>query len=183
NPASGYFGSEFGNAPRSTITIPNPLKQGFHGQLYESHQNSVFSARSFFQVGGVKPAHENDYGFNFGLSPLSKTKLFVEASQQKIRGSVNGNVLVPRPDERTPLTTDPATRALVAKFLNAYPKELPNRVDINPRALNTNAPQSIDNNQANIRIDQSLGDKDSLALQYQFTSQSVEAFQLVAGQN
>jgi hypothetical protein len=183
SPASGYFGSEFGNAPRSSISIPAAIRAGFHGQLYESHLNSIFSARSFFQVGDVKPARENDYGFNFGLSPWNNTKLFVDASQQKIRGQVNGNVLVPTPGERTPLVTDPAARALVAKFLAAYPKELPNRTDINERALNTNAPQVIDNNQANLRLDQTLSGKDSLALQYQFTSQSVDAFQLVAGQN
>jgi hypothetical protein len=180
--ASSYFGAEFGNAPRSSITIPGALKRGFHGQLYESHQNSIFSARSFFQIGDVKPAHENDYGFNVGFSPLTQTKLFVEASQQKIRGSVNGNVLVPKPDERTPLTNDPAIRPIVARFLAAYPKELPNRTDINPRALNTNALQAINNNQAGVRLDQVIG-KDQLALQYQFTSQAVDAFQLVAGQN
>lgn len=183
NPASGYFGSEFGNAPRSAITLPASLRYGFHGQLYAGHLNSVFSARSFFQVGVVKPARENDYGFNTGFSFSQRTKFFIDASQQKIRGSVNGNVLVPRPDERTPLTTDPATRALVAKFLAAYPAELPNRTDINPRALNTNAPQSINSNQANFRLDQILTLNDSLALQYQFTSQNVDAFQLVAGQN
>ncbi|HEV2664324.1 MAG TPA: TonB-dependent receptor [Blastocatellia bacterium] len=183
NPASGYFGAEFGAAPKASITLPAPIKSGFHGRLYETHLNSVTSARSFFQVGGVKPARENEYGFNFGLDAWSNARLFVEASQQKIRGSVNGNVLVPKPDERTPLATDPATRAVVAKFLAAYPKEPPNRTDINPRALNTNAPQSIDNSQANIRLDQSFGAKDAVALQYQFTSQSVDAFQLVAGQN
>jgi len=181
--ASSYFGAELGNAPRGSISVPGALKQGFHGQLYESHQNSVFSARSFFQIGAVKPAHENDYGFNFGLSPLAKTKLFVEASQQKIRGSVNGNVLVPKPDERTPLTGDPAIRPIVVKFLAAYPKELPNRTDINPRALNTNGLQAINNNQAGARLDRVVTGKDQLALQYQFTSQAVDAFQLVAGQN
>src|SRR5262249_15152261 len=183
DPASGYFGAEFGNAPKSSITILGPIKSGFHGRLYETHLSSVTTARSFFQVGGVKPARENDYGFNFGVVAWRNAKFFIDVSQQKIRGSVNGNVLVPRPDERTPLATDPATRAVVAKFLNAYPKELPNRTDIDPRALNTNAPQSIDNNQANIRLDQTFGSKDSVALQYQFTSQSVDAFQLVAGQN
>jgi hypothetical protein len=183
DPASGYFGSEFGNAPKSSITIPGAIKSGFHGRLYENHLNSITSARSFFQAGSVKPARENDYGFNFGLGAWHNAKLFIDASQQKIRGSVNGNVLVPKPDERTPLTTDPATRAVVAKFLNAYPKELPNRTDIDQRALNTNSPQSINNNQANLRLDQNLGSKDAVALQYQYTSQSVNAFQLVAGQN
>jgi hypothetical protein len=183
SPASNYFGSEFGNTPRRAITIPAALRKGFHGQLYESHLNSLFSARSFFQVGDVKPARENDYGFNAGFSPWKNGQFFVDASQAKIHGQVNGNVLVPTPDERTPLATDPATRAVIAKFLAAYPKELPNRTDINPRALNTNALQRIDNNQANLRLDQKFSDRDSLALQYQFTSQSVDAFQLVAGQN
>ncbi len=183
NPANGYFGSEFGNAPRSAISLPGTLRSGFHGQLHQSHLNSIFSARSFFQVGAVKPARENDYGFNAGFSLSQRTKFFLDAGQQKIRGSVNGNVLVPRPDERTPLATDLATRVLVAKFLAAYPAELPNRTDINPRALNTNAPQSINNNQANLRLDQLLTLNNSLALQYQFTSQNVDAFQLVAGQN
>jgi hypothetical protein len=183
DPANSYFGAEFGNAPKSSIAIPGPIKSGFHGRLYETHLNSVTSARSFFQVGGVKPARENDYGLNFGIGAWRNAKIFVDVSQQKIRGSVNGNVLVPRPDELTPLATDPATRALVARFLNAYPKELPNRTDIDPRALNTNAPQSINNNQANLRLDQNLGGRDAVGLQYQFTSQNVNAFQLVAGQN
>jgi hypothetical protein len=183
DPANGYFGAEFGNTPKLSITIPGPIRSGFHGRLYETHLNSVTSARSFFQVGGVKPARENDYGFNFGFDVWPSAKFFIEVSQHKIRGSVNGNVLVPRPDERAPLATDPAARAVVAKFLNAYPKELPNRTDIDPRALNTNAPQSINNNQANIRLDQNVGGADSVAMQYQFTSQSVNAFQLVAGQN
>ncbi len=183
NPANGYFGAELGNTPRSSISIPGPIKSGFHGQLHEAHLNSATSARTFFQVGEVKPARENDYGFNFGAGGWREAKLFVEASQQKIRGSVNGNVLVPGADERTPLATDPATRAIVARYLAAYPKELPNRTDIDLRALNSNAPQSIDSNQANVRLDQRLGRRDTLAMQYQFASQSVEAFQLVAGQN
>ena len=182
-PASGYFGAEFGNAPKASVTIPARLKAGFHGALRETHLNSVTSARSFFQVGSVKPAHENEYGFNFGLSPWQRTKLFFDGSQQKVRGSVNGNVLVPRPDERTPLATDPATRALVAKFLAAYPAELPNRTDINVRALNTSSPQTINGNTASGRIDHTLSGRDNLTVQYQFTSQNVDAFQFVAGQN
>src|SRR5262245_47295656 len=146
DPANGYFGAEFGNTPKLSITIPGPIRSGFHGRLYETHLNSVTSARSFFPVCGVNPARENDYGFNFGFGAWPSAKFFIEVSQHKIRGSVNGNVLVPRPDERAPLATDPAARALVARFLNAYPKDLPNRTDIDPRALNTNAPQSINNN-------------------------------------
>jgi hypothetical protein len=183
NPANNYFSSAFGNVPKSSITLPSPLQSGFHGRLSETHQNSVFSARSFFQFGPVQPARENDYGFNFGLSLTSKTKLFVEAGQTKLRGNVNGNVLVPKPDERTPLATDPAVRAVLARWLAAFPAELPNRTDINERALNTNAPQTINNHQAGGRVDHEFSARDSLGLQYQYTSQSVKAFQLIAGQN
>lgn len=164
------------------MTIPTGLRSGLHGQLRWTHLNSIFSARSFFQVGNVKPARENDYGFNFGADLSKRTKLFIDAGQTKVRGNVNGNVLVPRPDERTPLTNDPATRALVQRMLAAYPLLLPNRTDINPRALNTNSLQIINNHQANFRADQILTNKDGLALQYQFTNQNVQAFQLVAGQ-
>lgn len=182
-PVNNYFSAEFGNSPKASLSALKPLDRGFHGRLHESHLNSVFSARSFFQVGDVKPARENDYGFNVGLGLWKGAKLFVDAGQVKIRGQVNGNVLTLRPEERTPLTTDPATRAIVARYLAAYPLESPNRTDINVRALNTNAPQVVDNAQSNLRLDQSLNAKNTLALQYQFTSQAVDAFQFVAGQN
>jgi hypothetical protein len=179
----GYFGAEFGNAPSTPLHVPARPSTGLHGQLYEAHRNSVFSARSFFQAGGVKPARDNDYGFAVG-APLGRGADFhVDGSQQKLRGSVNGNVLVPRPDERTPLAADPATRALVRRFLAAYPGELPNRTDVNPRALNTNAPQVIDNNNAGARLDFRRGAGDRVSLLYSFISQHVDAFQLVAGQN
>jgi hypothetical protein len=183
NPAGSYFGAEFGAPPKSSIAIPTALRSGFHGQIYESHLNSIFSARSFFQVGRVKPARENDYGLNFSLPVWKRANLLIDISRQRIRGSVNGNVLVPMPDERTPLAHEPSVRAIIAKFLAAYPEELPNRTEINERALNTNAPQVIDNDQTNIRLDQNVTGRDRLALQYQFTSQSLDAFQLVSGQN
>jgi len=182
-PERGYFGAEFGNAPSGPIHVPFLKKIDFTGTLRYFHQNSIFSGRSFFQVGDVKPAHDNDYGFTGNVRLWRGAWLGLEGGQQFIRGQVNGNVLVPKPDERTPLATDPETRAMVEKFLNAYPTELPNRTDINPRALNTNSPQSINNNQGGIRLDQLLGTRDRFTTQYNYTSQHVDAFELVAGQN
>ena len=69
---------------------------------------------------------------------------------------VNGNVLVPLASERTPLTTDPAARAIVQRFLDAYPAQLPNRPDFDPRALNTNAPQVIDAIDGTARLDRDI---------------------------
>ncbi len=182
-PDRSYFGAEFGSPPSDVLQAAAPVHSPFHGNLFYMHQNSVFSARSFFQVGDVKPARENHYGFQFGATIKPHTYFSIQASQDKLRGSVNGNVLVPMPDERTPLTTDPQEWAMIARFLAAYPDELPNRTDINPRALNTNASQIIDNNRAEMRLEQDIGAADRLILQYGFVSQSVDAFQLVAGQN
>ena len=188
---SSYFGAEFGGSPSSTGHLTPGVGSGFHGNIYETHNNSIFSARSFFQVGGVKPARANDYGFTL-LVPLSKRlALTLRGSRNRSRGNVNGNVLVPTPDERRPLTHDPATgepvdqatQDFVRKMLSAYPDELPNRPDIDPRALNTNSPQSLDNDVGGIRLDGTAGGNDQLTLDYQFTGQDIEAFQLVGGQN
>jgi hypothetical protein len=174
----GYFGAEFGNPAAGMVELLTGRRANWHGNVFGNHQNSVFAARSFFQVGDVQPARENRYGFQTGATPWRGGYVSAQGSQDKIRGQVNGNVLVPRPDERTPLTNDPGRRAIVERYLAAYPALLPNRTDINPRALNTNAPQRIDSNDATLRLEQGR-----IFTQYQFTGQTVEAFQLVAGQN
>ena len=108
---------------------------------------------------------------------------FRARGQDNIRGSVNGNVLVPLPEERTPLAADPAVRRIVAGFLAGYPSRVPNRPDINPRQLNTNAPQKIDGRDAAIMIQHDPASRDRVMATYQFVGQVVDAFQFVAGQN
>jgi hypothetical protein len=182
-PEQSYFGSEYGRPPTTPVHLPVARDSGTHGAFWESHSNHLFRSRSFFQVGGVEPATETDYGFRFGTKLKGPARISLEGGQQKLRGFVNGNVLVPQEDERTPLATDPFLRDLVKRFLAAYPQELPNRPDIDPRALNTNAPQRINTNSFGSRIDTPLWRQDRLGLRYQFTSQQVGAFQLVGGQN
>ncbi len=183
-PDRSYFGAEFGNATTGQIHVgPIQRRQRVHGSIRELHQNSVVSARSFFQVGGVKPARENDYGFQLTSNAWKRAFITLDGGQQKIRGSVNGNVLVPKADERTPLSANPAIAALIAKWMASYPKELPNRPDVNARALNTNSPQTINNNSGGIRLDQYRNEIDRITASYNFISQHVQAFELVAGQN
>ncbi len=181
--SQGYFGSEFGNTPKGQVHLKPLARRDFHGSIYESHGNSVFAARSFFQVGSVQPARTNEYGVSM-LAPLpSESALSIDLSQQRRRGNVNGNVLIPLPAERTPLATDPLLRARIAEILDSYPNEAPNRPDINQRAHNTNAPQSINNDFAGARLDLSPDDMTRLVLDYRFRKQKVDAFQLVKGQN
>ncbi len=178
-----YFGSEFGKAPVGEIHLTPASGSDLHGQFYYRHLNSVTSARAFFQVGGVRPAHENGYGATVTTSLWDSAFLTVKASQRAIRGNVNGNVLVPLPEERTPLATDPATRDIVTTLLSVFPDEPPNRPDINPRMLNTNSPQSIDDDVLGAKLDQQFGENNHLAVDYSFFLQFVDAFQLVRLQN
>ena len=178
-----YFGGEFGKAVSAVLHVAAPAKtSGFHGNIYEWHNNSLFSARSFFQVGQVKPARTNDYGFQVTSDAGKLGFLTFDGNQQRNHGNVNGNVLVPKANERVPLTSDPATRRIVERFIAAYGSQLPNRTDINERALNTNSPQTINTKSAGIRLDTALL-KDRISAVYRLTTQSVDAFELIQGQN
>jgi hypothetical protein len=179
-----HWATEHGQRPAETLSIrPQTVGPGWHGEASWAHQNSVFNARTFFQVGGVKPSHRNLYGGRVtGLVPKFGF-LTVTYGQNDIRGMVNGNVLVPLENERTPLAVDPETRAIVQRFLNAYPTELPNRPDFDIRALNTNSPQRIDTLRTTARLDRDFGSRHRLLLSYGIDRQNIQAFQLVAGQN
>lgn len=178
-----YFGSEFGGSPSSPLHVRGATSSGIHGNLNWTHNNSIFSARSFFQVGNVQPSRSNDYGGTLSAPLWTGSFITLNGGQKKLRGQVNGNVLVPAADERTPTATDPATLAIVKRILAGYPSELPNRTDITARALNTNDRQDINDHRAGATFEQDASEKDRFILRYNLTLQAVEAFQLVAGQN
>ena len=179
----GYFGSEYGKPPVPPVHAAPGRGAGFHGDVFWRHNNSVFSARSFFQVGRVLPARENSYGVNLAapVGPLGGLTLAI--SQNKIRGNVNGNVLIPLPEERTPLAKDPATRAAVQSLLEGYPDVPPNRPDIAARAHNTNSLQRINTDSSRLQLDRDGVYGGKLTLRHVWTAQNVDAFQLVKGQN
>jgi len=114
-PDRKYFGTEFGNKPSSPIHLtPQVVPNSTHGALYFTRSDSLFSARSFFQVGGVKPAHENNYGMNTTFQLWRGAHLLLAGSQQKLRGSVNGNVLVPLASASAQFDTSPETLPYLA---------------------------------------------------------------------
>lgn len=178
-----YFGGEFGNRPAAPFHLTPVRGNGFHGSLFANHLNSIFNARSFFTVGGLPPARENNYGISFSRRLWKGAAFTLDGSQNRIRGNVNGNILVPLPNERTPNSPDPARRALVQRLINAFPAASPNRPDINSRMLNTNALQRINDDALSGRLDQSLSAHDTLTLRHAFTVQKVDAFQFTDGQN
>lgn len=181
---AGAYASEYGRTPSESVEqSPVPALGGFHGELYEFLQNSVFNARTFFQVGSVKPSHKNTYGGRFTALVRGLGAVTASFSQREERGMVNGNVQVPLPSERTPLATDPAVRAFVARILAAYPAEPPNRTDLDVRLLNTNAPQEIDQIDGSLQLDRDFGTRNHLSTSHTLDRLRIDAFQLVAGLN
>src|SRR4029078_12422237 len=94
-PELRYFGTEFGNKPTGLIQLARARhSRDFHAGIFFTRSDSIFSARSFFQVGGVKPGHENDYGFAAGMGLGRGGHLGLTGSTQKLRGEFNGKFLI-----------------------------------------------------------------------------------------
>jgi len=182
-PERGYFAGEFGIPSKGPIHASPQTGTGFHGNIFWNHNNSIFSARTFFQVGTVQPARQNQYGAAFTTKVWRNAFFSFNGSQDKNRGMVNGNVIIPLQDERTPLTDDPILRPYVENIISAFPNVAPNRPDISSRALNANSPQSTNTDLASGQLNQKMGARDSLLFRYTYTGQQVKAFQFVRGQN
>jgi hypothetical protein len=180
---ANFYASEHGQGSGEPLYLrPSARQANWHAELTEALQNSVFNARTFFQVGPVKPSHRNLYGGRVSGQLPWLGRVSLTANQRKIRGMVNGNVLAPLASERTPLASDPRVRALVERWMQAYPLEPPNRPDFDQRALNTNSPQRIDSTDGSLRAEPGVG-KGRLVLSYFLSRLDQHAFELVAGQN
>ncbi|MCP5116318.1 MAG: hypothetical protein GY953_36275, partial [bacterium] len=89
-PHTKYFGAEFGSAPRGPIhqARPDTGSRNVHGEVFYGHLNSATTARSFFQVGEVKPAREHEYGFRLTTPLWAGGEFNISGGQTKIRGQV-----------------------------------------------------------------------------------------------
>ncbi|WP_031495850.1 TonB-dependent receptor domain-containing protein [Bryobacter aggregatus] len=175
-----YFGAELGLSTSGPVHLSAQRGgKGVHGNVSWTHSNSLFAARSFFQAGGIRPARQNVFGARIS-APLWRNGFFsFDGGSDAKHGYVNGNILIPRPEERSCLSADPQICALINRFFRAWPAAVPN---VENRSLNTNAAQAIDTWNTTTRLDQALG-KHRLSARHTWTDQKVDAFQLVAGQN
>ena len=184
-PQENSFGAPYGYPLRRVeLARPGGLLRSFHGSLYETHQNSSLNARSFFTVGDLLPSRRNDYGASVG-GPLVRDKLSTDFawSQTRDSGYVNGNIQVPLLEERIPRSADPATNALIARLLTAYPNQLPNLPSVAARQLNTNAPRDVRSTGFSTRLDYRPRTADQVAFEQRYYDVTEDPFELVIGQN
>jgi len=180
-----YFGAQYGH-PLRTVEWAKPRSTlaGFHGSLYEAHQNSRLNARNFFTVGKLRPWRRNEYGGAVG-GPLASDRLAFDFawSQARDSGYINGNALVPLAGERIPQAADPTTNALIARLLGGYPDEYPNLPHVSLRQLNTNAVRDIRSTAFSTRLDYRPNATDQLIVEQRFLDSTEEPFEFVVGQN
>jgi hypothetical protein len=180
-----YFGGHYGHPLRKIEWAePRSILRGFHGSVYESHQNSSLNARSFFTVGKLRPWRRNEYGGGGG-GPLIGERLAFDFAVSQVRdtGYVNGNARVPLADERTPRSSDPATNAVIATLLTAFPSDLPNLQHVSLRQINTNAVRDIRSSAFSTRLDARPNATDQLVLEQRFLDAKEQPFEFVVGQN
>lgn len=182
--ARGNYAVELGGIGRDPQIIRGDRRSAYHGEIYVTHNNHLMNARTFFQVGEVLPSRRNQYGFGIGR-PLGSDKLsFVWTAEETLEsGFVNGNIRVPLPSERTALAEDPELRALIQSWLDAYPKEVPNKPEIDPRMLNTDALQKIRNTGSAFRLDWNPGDASQFFTRYSINDTFIDSFEFIIGQN
>jgi hypothetical protein len=180
-----YFGAEYGAPLLSFQPLrPRTLLRDWHSAVSATHQNSALNARSFFNVGPLLPSRITSYDLAAGGPLISpKVSLLLDFGQIFNSGMVNGNLQAPLASERTPLASDPQTRAIISDLLKAYPAELPNLPSVSLRQLNTNAPRSIVSADGLARLDLKPNGKTSVAGLYSVSQYSEDPFQLVLGQN
>ena len=95
---------------------------------------------------------------------------------------------MPLPEERTPLSSDPAMREMIAALLDGYPAEEPNLCPDTSssracRDLNTNAIRDTRSSAFFNRIDYRPRENDQIAFEQRFLDYTQEPFEMVAGQN
>ena len=180
-----YFGEQFGYPLRlkEPSVFGKPIS-AFHVALYDFHQNGLFNARPFFQVGSLRPSRRNQYGFSVSGPILAQKSWFsFQWGQVRESGYVNGNVQVPLASERVPQSGDPYTNSIISSFLKAFPSELPNLPNVSIRHLNTNALRSIHSTAFSTHVDYQVSGKNKLAFDQQYLDTAEEPFELVLGQN
>ena len=179
------FGTIYSQPLRAIDWVkPRAPLRAFHGTLYEGHQNNLLAARTFFTVGKFRPSRRNQYGFtmNGAIVPQKFSASFAW-SQLRDTGFVNGNVTLPEPEERTPLTTDPALGAVIQALFEAYPHEAPNLTTISPRLHNSNGLRDIANTAFSTRLDFRPRTEDQIAFEQRYLDDTEKPFEIIAGQN
>ncbi len=184
-PERNYFGVEYGAPLREFAPLSRrSLAPRWSYSVQQAVEYSALNARSFFNVGPLPSSSKNYYQFAAG-GPVLRDRLALLAQYGRLResGETNGNVQVPRAEERAPLAADPRARALLSGLLGAFPAALPNSPHVTERQLSANESRALAHREGLLRLDFRLAENTALGLLDSVSDDSEDPFELVAGQN
>ena len=170
------YSAEFGQVSGGIMTaVTKSGTNSLHGSAFEYLRNSALDARSFFDIGGVKPFKRNQFGFTLG-GPLKKDHTFFFGSYEGLRQRLANTVIsrVPTAAARRgflpsgPCSAGCTVGATAQKVLNLFP--LPNANDHGDGTGDFISASSYPTNEDyfTIRIDHTLSERRFLFGRYTF---------------
>jgi hypothetical protein len=173
------YSAEFGrNSGGQIHVVTKSGGNDLHGSAYEFHRNDALDARNYFDVGEKPDFRRNQFGATVG-GPIRKDRTFFFVGVEVLRERLGRTVSTIVPDERARLGVIPDPRnpgALltipvssdVRPFLDAYP--LPNGENLGGGLAAYSFPfdQEIDQEYAQVRLDQNVGTQDQLFVRYTY---------------
>lgn len=170
------YSAEFGQVSGGVMTaVTKSGTNALHGSAFEYLRNSALDARSFFDVGGVKPFKRNQFGFTLG-GPIKKDRTFFFGSYEGLRQRLANTVITRVPTlaaRRGVLPSGPCASGCTVgptaqKVLNLFP--LPNATDHGDGTADyVSAPSNPTNEDYfTIRLDHSFTEKRFMFGRYTF---------------
>jgi hypothetical protein len=170
------FSAEYGRSAGGVITaVTRSGTNGLHGAGFEFLRNSALDARNFFTPSTINPFKRNQFGFTLG-GPIKKNKTFFFGSYEGLRDRLGVTVIDTVPDAQAHQGIVPRGGQLVnvgvapgvAPWLALFP--LPNSRNFGDGTAQYiyGTTQPANDNNFNVRVDQSLTQKHSFFARYTF---------------
>ena len=182
NVLTDTYGAEFGKRAGAQVSVVTQSgTNALHGALFEFLRNSALDARSFFaQTASTPPFRQNQFGGAAG-GPLRKNHLFFFGNYEGFRQAETLSSVSVVPDAKVRTGLFPNTAGAYAPVANLNPGMLPYfsfwPQANGPELLTSGAPsgtafnyanpkQSIREDFGNLRLDDTLRDRDWLSASY-----------------
>jgi hypothetical protein len=162
------YGAEYGKRPGAQVGIVTTSGANEpHGTLYEFVRNNALDARNYFDHGAIPDFLRNNFGLSLG-GPLRKDKTFLFGNYEGLRQNLGLSNLSLVPDDASRAAAAPSVQPLLALWPQANGRELLTSAGT-PSGIAeafTNPLQTIREDFATLRFDQTFSPKDTFAAIY-----------------
>jgi hypothetical protein len=182
NVETDTYGAQYGKRSGAQMTVVTQSgTNALHGTVFEFLRNSALDSRSFFaQTSSTPPFRQNQFGAALG-GPIKKNKLFLFGNYEGFRQaeSLSGVSVVPDAQVRQGLFPNASGAYVPVSGLNAAmlpylsfwpqangPELLTNGIPSGTAFSFTNPKQSIREDFSNLRLDDTLSQRDWLSAAY-----------------